>query len=64
MSPWLDWLCRQPLASHEIHRRKTLVEAMKGANPVVPPVLRKAAKDHLNVDIWRGGKVLGMRLDP
>jgi FkbM family methyltransferase len=64
MSPWLDWLCRQPLASHEIHRRKTLVEAMKGANPVVPPVLRKAAKDHLNVDIWRSGKVPGTRLDP
>jgi FkbM family methyltransferase len=63
LSPWLDWLCQQPLASHEMHRRRTLIAARKGVNPVVPPVLRKAAKDHLNVDIWRGGKVPGTRVD-
>lgn len=63
MSPWLDWLCQQPLASHEMHRRKTLIAARKGAHPLVPATLRKEAKDHLNVDIWRGGKVRGTRLD-
>ena len=64
MSPWLDWLCQQPLASHEMHRRRTLVAARKGDNPVVPAALRKAAKDHLNVDIWRTGKIPGTRTDP
>lgn len=63
MSPWLDWLCQQPLASHEIHRRKTLIAARKGANPVVPTALRKAAKDHVNVEIWRGGRIPGTRVD-
>jgi FkbM family methyltransferase len=64
MSPWLEWLCRQPLASHEMHRRKTLIEARSGGNPLVPAVLRKAAEGHLNGDIWRGGRVPGTRLDP
>jgi FkbM family methyltransferase len=63
LSPWLDWLCRQPLASHEMHRRRTLIAARKGVNPAVPPALRKAAKDHLNVDIWRSGKVPGTRIE-
>ena len=63
MSPWLDWLCQQPLASHEMHRRKTLIAARKGATPMVPAVLCNVAKDHLNVDIWRSGKVPGTRID-
>jgi hypothetical protein len=62
MSPWLDWLCQQPLASHEMHRRKTLIEARKGGNPLVPALLRRPADDHLNADIWRGGRVPGTRL--
>jgi len=63
MTPWLDWLCGQALASHEMLRRRTLIEARRGADPPVPPPLRKAAKDHVNVDIWRGGKVPGTRVD-
>lgn len=63
-SPWLGWLCEQPAVSLEMHRRRTLLEASKGMNPIVPSCLRKAASDHLNVRIWRSGKVPGARVEP
>jgi len=64
MSSWLGWLCQQRLALPEMHRRKTLIEAAKGMNPPIPPVLRKAASDHVNVKLWRGGRVPGTHVDP
>jgi FkbM family methyltransferase len=62
MSPWLAWLCDQPAASHEMHRRKTLLAARRGINPVVPSCLRKEAPGHLNADLWRSGMVPGTRI--
>jgi hypothetical protein len=62
-SPWIGWLTQQPLASPEMHRRKVLSEASKGLNPSIPPALREAARDHLNADLWRDGKVPGTRVD-
>jgi FkbM family methyltransferase len=61
-SPWLAWLCDQPAASHEMHRRKTLLAAMEGLNPIVPSCLRKESPDHLNALIWRSGMVPGTRV--
>jgi hypothetical protein len=61
MTPWLDWLCRQPLASREMHRRRTLIEAKLGRMPVVPPCLRERADDHVNAELWRNGSVPGTR---
>ena len=62
MSPWLAWLCDQPAASHEMHRRKTLLAARGGIIPIVPSCLRKEAPDHLNADLWRSGMVPGTRV--
>jgi len=64
MSPWLAWLCDQPVTSHEMHRRKTLLAAHRGVIPVVPLCLRKEAADHLNAHLWRSGMVPGTRVVP
>jgi FkbM family methyltransferase len=63
ISPWIGWLSQQRLAAREMHRRKVLAEAKRGMNPVIPPVLREPASDHVNADIWRDGKVPGTRVD-
>jgi FkbM family methyltransferase len=62
ISPWLAWLCDQPAASHEMHRRKTLLAALAGLNPIVPACLRNEAPDHLNAEVWRSGMVPGTRV--
>jgi FkbM family methyltransferase len=59
MSPWLTFLCEQSTASREMHRRKVLLAARRGANPIIPLCLRQEAPDHLNADIWRSGMVPG-----
>jgi hypothetical protein len=59
LSPWLASLCEQTTASHEMHRRKTLLAARGGVNPTVPLCLQEEAPDHLNADIWRSGMVPG-----
>jgi FkbM family methyltransferase len=62
MSPWLTWLCDQPSASLEMHRRKTLLAARAGLVPTVPSCLRKEAPDNLNAYLWRSGMVPGTRV--
>jgi hypothetical protein len=62
MSPWLAWLCDQPTASHEMHRRKTLLATRAGTIPIVPACLCKEAPDHLNAHLWRSGMVPGTRV--
>jgi FkbM family methyltransferase len=64
MSPWLNWLCDQSVASLEMHRRKTLLAARGGINPIVPLCLCTEASDHINADIWRSGGVPGTRVAP
>jgi len=61
-SPFIDWLCAQPIALAEMHRRATLVAARGGARPVVPRRLCEDAPDHRNADIWRSGQVPGTRV--
>jgi hypothetical protein len=61
VSPWLAWLCEQPAVSHEMHRRKALLQALRGENPNVPSHLRQGAPDHLNADVWRTGMVPGTK---
>lgn len=63
LSPWLAWLCEQPAASREMHRRKTLLAARANMNPIVPSCLRQEALDHMNAQIWRAGMVPGTRAD-
>jgi FkbM family methyltransferase len=63
VSPWLAWLCEQPTTSREMHRRRALLEARGGINPIVPSPLRTDAPDHLNARIWRAGLVPGTRVD-
>jgi hypothetical protein len=58
-SPFLDWLCRQRIASTEMLRRQTLVPALLGQHPHVPDRLCHAARDHLNADLWRNRKIPG-----
>jgi FkbM family methyltransferase len=58
-SPGLDWLCQQPLASIEMHRRRVLLAASAGQRVEVPPQLCVAAPDHLNAEVWRTGQVPG-----
>jgi hypothetical protein len=58
-SPWLGWLCEQPAASSEMHRRKVLLAARCGMAPNVPARLRKEAPDHLNAPLWSAGLVPG-----
>ena len=43
MTPLLEWLCRQPFASNEMERRRTLVLARAGQAAAVPPRLRVEA---------------------
>jgi FkbM family methyltransferase len=62
MAPWLGWLCEQPTASREMHRRRTLLAARQGQSPVVPSCLRAPAGDHVNADLWRDGAVPGTRV--
>lgn len=62
MTPLLEWLCRQPYASTEMERRRTLVLARAGQAPAVPPRLRVEATDHLNVEIWKSGQVPGTKV--
>jgi FkbM family methyltransferase len=64
MSPRLPWLCDQPTASREMHRRKTLLAARAGMMPTVPSCLRKEAPDHLNAHLWSSGMVPGTRIAP
>jgi FkbM family methyltransferase len=61
-SPGLDWLCQQPLASIEMHRRRALLTAGAGQYVEVPPQLCAAAPDHLNAELWRTGQVPGTSL--
>jgi FkbM family methyltransferase len=61
-SPGFDWLCEQPNASPEMHRRKILREARAGRNPIVPARLRNKERDNLNADVWRSGRVPGTRV--
>jgi FkbM family methyltransferase len=62
IAPWLGWLCEQPTASHEMHRRRTLLAARQGQHPVIPACLRAPAGDHINADLWRNGAVPGTRV--
>lgn len=64
LSPGLAWLCEQPLASKEMHRRKILLAARGGTNPSVPSGLRNGSPNHLNAELWRAGLVPGTRVDP
>jgi hypothetical protein len=61
-SPSLSWLCQQPDASPEMHRRQTLLAARAGGFPVVPACLQDEQADNLNADVWRSGLVPGTRL--
>ena len=63
-SPVLDWLSVQPFASTEMERRRVLFAARAGTQPSVPARLCQKAPDHLNADIWRGGKVPGTVVRP
>jgi len=58
----LEWLCRTPFASAEMHRRRILHAARNRALPVVPEQLAAESEDNLNFDIWRRGGVPGTRL--
>jgi FkbM family methyltransferase len=53
----LDWLSRQPLVSTEIERRRILQRLRAGQKMEVPPRLTVSAADHLNADIWSGGRI-------
>ena len=64
LSPWLSWLCDQPTACQEMHRRRTLLAARAGMNPVVPSCLRTEAPGHLNAELWRSGLVPGTAAAP
>jgi FkbM family methyltransferase len=55
----LDWLCDRPFASAEMERRRTLLAAKAGKNPVVPDRLRHPAADHLNAELWNSGQIPG-----
>jgi FkbM family methyltransferase len=61
-SPGLEWLCQQPLASIEMHRRRVLLAASAGQQIEVPPRLCSTAPDHLNAELWRTGQVPGTSL--
>ncbi|HEY1312129.1 MAG TPA: hypothetical protein VGF02_14375, partial [Pseudolabrys sp.] len=50
-SPFHTWLCEQPIALQEMHRRKTLTAARVGMNPIVPNCLRSDTPRYLNADI-------------
>jgi FkbM family methyltransferase len=63
-SPFLPWLCDQPLACTEMERRRTLVAARSGLRPRVPERLCVAAPDHLNAEVWRTGLVPGTVVGP
>jgi FkbM family methyltransferase len=63
VSPWLASLCKQPAVSHEMQRRRVLLQVLRGENPIVPSYLRQAAPDHLNADVWRTGMVPGTKCD-
>jgi FkbM family methyltransferase len=63
-SPVLAWLCRQPLASAEMERRRILLAARAGQWPKVPLRLRSAASDHRNARVWRAGLVPGTLAEP
>jgi hypothetical protein len=56
-------LCEQPFAQSEMHRRRTLVAARAGTNPIIEQCLKNEAPGHLNARIWRSGKVPGRRID-
>jgi FkbM family methyltransferase len=58
----MEWLCRQPLASIEMQRRRVLLAARAGQPVVVPSRLCAPAPDHLNAEIWRTGQVPGTSL--
>ncbi len=62
-NPALNWLCDRPYASAEMERRRVLLAARAGKNPVVPERLRHAADDHLNAELWCSGQIPGTRLD-
>jgi FkbM family methyltransferase len=57
--PFLEWLCGQPFASIEMERRRVLRAARAGRRPAVPARLCRSAPDHLNAEIWRGGRIPG-----
>jgi FkbM family methyltransferase len=59
----LAWLCEQALAPAEMHRRRALVAARAGANPIIESRLKDEAPDHLNAGVWRSGRVPGTRID-
>jgi hypothetical protein len=46
-----------------MHRRRTLVAARAGANPIIERCLKDETPDHLNAGIWRSGKVPGTRIE-
>jgi len=58
-SPFLTWLCAQPLASTEMERRRVLVAARAGQRPIVPARLCQDKPDHLNAKVWRWGDIPG-----
>jgi hypothetical protein len=62
-SPGLEWLCQQPLASTEMHRRRVLLAASAGQRVEVPAQLCVAAPDHLNAAVWHAGQVPGTSLN-
>ena len=61
-SPALNMLCDRPFASAEMERRRVLLAAKAGNNPVVPARLCHPAADHINAALWRSGKIPGMRV--
>jgi FkbM family methyltransferase len=63
-SPVLPWLCSQRLATAEMERRRVLIAARAGQQPIVPERLRIPASDNRNADIWRSGMVPGTVLKP
>ena len=58
------WLCNQPFTCAEMTRRRILIAARAGQQPVVPARLCQPASDHMNVEIWRAGKVPGTVVGP
>jgi FkbM family methyltransferase len=58
----LTWLCEQPNASPEMHRRRVLLVAKAGGIPIVPACLHNEEIDNLNADVWRSGRVPGSGL--
>jgi len=63
-TPELEWLCRQSLASTEMQRRRALLARRAGRPIALSERLCRAGQDHLNAELWRSGRVLGLPVAP